>query len=192
MKNRPLVILTALAVVLGIAFLVATTGGGTARGQVQVGSGSYGCEPVLTLPTPTDTPTPTPTITPRRRRPRPRRRQTRQRPRRLRPRRRQARQRRRRLRLRRRQTRHTPTPTKTATPTNTLTPTPTKTATPTATPECLVPKPLDIVLVIDRSGSMGKRAAAPGSSTELSGPSWRLTTSWILSLVLVAAYRRIG
>src|SRR4030042_1707440 len=39
---------------------------------------------------------------------------------------------------------------------DTATPTvaPTATPTPTVPPECLVPKPLDVVLVIDRSGSM--------------------------------------
>ena len=63
MKNRLLVISTALAVVLGVAFLAVTSGGGTARGQVQLGSGSLGCEPDTDTPTPTATVTPTPTRT---------------------------------------------------------------------------------------------------------------------------------
>ena len=161
MKNRSLVVSTAIAVVLGIAFLVVTTGGGTARGQVEVDSGSYGCElPTETptdpqpqcatdtaTPTPTKTETPinTPTPTPTRTAtptnaptPTPTKTET--------P-----------------TNTPTPTPTKTATPTNTLTPTPTKTYTPTATPECLVPKPLDIVLVIDRSGSMGQESGCTGT-----------------------------
>ena len=164
MKNRLLVIAMALAVALGMTFVAVTTGGGTVRGQGEVGLGCFDSEP---------------SVLPRRRRPIPQ------------PRRRLIPQPRRRL-MPPRPT-PTPTPIRHANAhadrdrdadkhanahpdqdhdadtsntvhanapvTSIATPTrhadaDSNPATPTPNPECLVPVPLDVVIIIDRSGSM--------------------------------------
>jgi hypothetical protein len=140
MKNRLLLIAAALVVALGITVLAATTGGGTVRGQGQVGLAYYDSEPSTATPTPTDTPTPslpltflnntaTPTPTPL----------------------------------------ATPTPTDTPTPSlpltyiNTATPTPSPTPQVSPTSECLVPVDLDLIIVIDKTGSMGPNSDCTGT-----------------------------